>query len=239
MKTISRTKKLVSMALALAMMLAIMLCAAPAALATGDMPAEANARKQTINNPENTEENSVEIPVLAFSGSDATVYSVDVEWGAMTFVYVASTWDPETLTNSGQPMWLVCDPESGEAYPIDQKQTEVNAITVTNKSNAAVDATLSYASVDNYPGINGIFSDDGNATDNIHATYSAADNKILLETADNGVGTSGAGEAAQYTVYFMPDGASTGYTLPNKENKFAKIGNITVTVTPAASTEEP
>ena len=33
-----------------------------------------------------------EIDVLGFT-EDATVYSVDVEWGAMTFQYENATWD--------------------------------------------------------------------------------------------------------------------------------------------------
>lgn len=235
MKTISRMKRLGSMALALAMVLAIVLCAAPAALATEEQPAAADARKQTITHPENEEENSVEIPVLAFSDNDATVYSVDVEWGAMTFVYVSATWNPDTLKNDGLPMWLVCDPETGEAYSIDETQTEINAIKVTNKSNAAVDATLSYESTNEYTSITGAFSDNSEAADNVRASY--AENKISLETADNSENPEVAGEAAQYKVYFMPDGTPAENTLPDKESKFATIGNITVTVAPAVTTE--
>jgi len=85
----------------------------------------------------------------------ATKVSVNITWDAMTFTYTGATegtWDPAThgYTGSTAGGW----------------STETATITVTNHSNAAVNATLSFvASVD---GVTGTFTEtSGTANDNV------------------------------------------------------------------------
>lgn len=65
---------------------------------------------------------------------DSIVYSVDVEWGAMTFRYENSAWDAtahKTVTGAG---WKVYDSVNDKVLA---SETEaVNRIAVTNHSNA-------------------------------------------------------------------------------------------------------
>jgi len=78
-----------------------------------------------------------------------TVYSVDLKWGSMEFVYTIDnegTWDPEKhqFTNAS---------ESGK-WSCEEKQDEV---TVTNHSNAPVNVSFVYQAETNYNGITGNF----------------------------------------------------------------------------------
>ena len=85
------------------------------------------------------------------SGGSATpVYSVDITWGSMEFTYTdadSGTWNPETHSYDGGAVasWSC---EDG-----------ANVITVTNHSNVAVTADLSYEAATGYSGITGSFSD--------------------------------------------------------------------------------
>lgn len=78
-----------------------------------------------------------------------TVYSVDVAWGSMEFTYTdeyIGDWDPSThkYIHSIPASWS-CD-------------TGANKVTVTNHSNTAVTATLSYSQKPEYTAISGDFS---------------------------------------------------------------------------------
>lgn len=70
-------------------------------------------------------------------GGDSTAedtYSVDVEWGAMTFTYTTTgekTWDPETHTYSPNDT--------------DKWVAEGDTVTVTNHSNVAVNVAFAFA----------------------------------------------------------------------------------------------
>lgn len=82
-------------------------------------------------------------------GTANTVYSVNVIWGSMDFTYndaAPGDWNPEThkYDNAGTASWT-CD-------------TDANKIAVTNHSNTAVTATLSYTPGASYTGIGGNFS---------------------------------------------------------------------------------
>lgn len=87
----------------------------------------------------------------------ATVYSVDIAWGSMEFTYTdasAGTWDPQNHTYNGAvaAAWSCAE--------------EANKITVTNHSNAAVTAKLSYSPEIAYSRISGTFS---NSTLNLNS----------------------------------------------------------------------
>lgn len=88
-----------------------------------------------------------------------TVYQIDISWGSMEFTYTGAgegTWNPDTHTFSGGTAagWS-CD-------------TDANKVTVTNHSNTAISATLSYAAASSYSTVTGSFSEtSGVANDSI------------------------------------------------------------------------
>lgn len=78
-----------------------------------------------------------------------TVYSVAIAWGDMQYKYTVSTegtWNPSTHKFDGAS-------ETGN-WSCD---TGANQVTVTNHSNAAVNANFSYVSEEGYDGITGTF----------------------------------------------------------------------------------
>ena len=138
----------------------------------------------------------------------ANVYSVDVAWENLTFVYKESdrSWNPEThqyeLSN-----------ESG--------WKESNAtISVTNHSNADIVATPSYVAATGYEAVDMQFEDEsGNAL-----------SSIRISSADNGI-NGAPGTAQTGIIYVTPAGA-----LPvDTENE--EIGTITVTIAAVAEAQ--
>ncbi len=179
---------------------------------------------------------------------DKIVYSVDVEWGAMTFQYEASTWDPDALKSEAGRGWLVYDNVNDEVLlgtddAIDV-QDAINRITVTNHSNAAVYAKLTYTG-ETGNGTTGTFAATDadkktttNTAEDFNATFDSTKGVITLQNADNSAGADGAGKATVGNVYFMPNGIEstliTGDT-PAGITQWTKIGKITVSL----STEDP
>ncbi len=172
------------------------------------------------------------INVLGFT-EDTTIYSVDVEWGAMTFQYEKSQWDPETHLETNGRGWMVYDTEKQSPLP-DDTQNAINCVTVTNHSNAGVYAALSYAGMqedEDYSKITGTFTkkDDDTAT-----VFDETGNYLTLATADNNPG--GTGKETVGKVYFMPQDDTTdpAYTTADRDiAKWQKIGKITVSITTA------
>ncbi len=178
------------------------------------------------------------IDVWAFT-EDETVYSVDVEWGAMTFEYEKSRWDPKDHKSIDGRGWMVYDNEKEEV--ITATQDAINRVTVTNHSNAAVYAKLSYTPGTDYGDTKGKFiaTSDGSDTDPdlksnstdtkvaVDAETSGNNGFIKLSTANNGRGSDGAGEATVGNVYFKPDGITANQTI----DKWNTIGKITVAIT--------
>ncbi len=172
---------------------------------------------------------SVEIDVQGYTTA-ATVYSVDVEWGAMTFQYETGSWDPENHVAIAGRGWLVYDNTTdtilGKAA---ETQDAINQIKVTNHSNAEVFATLSYTGTDSYTGITGGFTKkaDDTGTDFTDAT-SGLPAYLTLGTANSNPG--GTGQATEGNAYFMPT-TDTAMDIPS----WTKIGKITVGIL----TEQP
>jgi len=134
----------------------------------------------------------------------ATVYSVDVSWGAMEFTYTdaaTGTWNPATHTYSGG---------TAAAW---SWTAESNKITVTNHSNAAVSAGLSFAAGGIGTGIAGSFF---SAT-----TGGTAKASLPLATA---VGTAVASAPTDFSYFQITGGSVPSGTLN------ATIGAITVTL---------
>lgn len=135
----------------------------------------------------------------------ADVISVDISWGAMNFTYTApslGTWNPDSHTYTGGT-------EGGWS-------TNKPSITVTNHSNAAVEASFRFAAADGVT-TTGTFYTKGEG-DTYTAITSTAAQKLSLATA---IGTERANAPAG-TLYFgvSGDAVSADQTL----------GNITVTI---------
>lgn len=184
----------------------------------------------------------VEIPVYGFT-QDATVYSVDVEWGAMTFQYEKSTWDPETHTSKDGAGWQVYDSVNDKVMVDDKgaavKEDAINEIKVTNHSNAGVWATLTYAGETGHTDTTGDFSfTKGTETGDTNVLTAVADPVpayLTLANADNDEGEAeGQGKETVGKAYFMPTGIGTDDET-NGINKWTKIGTITVGI----KTEQP
>lgn len=200
-----------------------------------------------------------EIPVWGFT-QDSTVYSVDVEWGAMTFQYENSTWDPVNHVSIDGKGWQVYDSEADKVVVNDDgtKVTEhaINEIKVTNHSNAGVWATLTYAGEADHSDTTGDFSftkgtgtaETGGAdTDVLTPKSGTVPAYLTLTTAANNLGDGeGVGKETVGKAYFMPDGIGTDDET-NGISKWTKIGTITVgikteqpgTTTPGTSDTEP
>lgn len=183
-----------------------------------------------------------DINVWGFT-EDVTVYSVDVEWGAMTFQYEKSSWDSESHTKKDGRGWLVYDAANEKV--LKSEQDAINQVTVTNHSNADVYATLAYTGEAGYTETTGGFSkkDDDMETNFTEASEVGEDEAkktipayLTLPSADNKLGElEGQGKETVGTVYFMPVGiARTGDTV-NDITQWTKIGTITV----GLATENP
>jgi hypothetical protein len=115
--------------LAIALTLALALCMAVPAFATEpDIGTDNGTASVTVNGTYNA------------GSSAAEVISVDVSWGSMSFTYhdtVEGTWNDETHNFDGAVAahWTC--------------ETDANKITVTNHSNTAVEAQLTFAKAEN------------------------------------------------------------------------------------------
>jgi len=159
----------------------------------------------------------------------SVVYSVDVEWGAMTFRYENSIWDAtghQSLTGAG---WQVYDSVNNQA--LDTTEDAINEIRVTNHSNAEVKAALAYAGAEGYKDTTGSFT---KKADDKDTNYDGT--ALTLASADNGKGAGGAGKETVGRVYFMPSGIKDDYKT-NGIAKWAQLGTITVGIETVGSTE--
>lgn len=135
----------------LAFTLVIALCFAMPTLAA-DISADKGTASVTVNG-------------TYVAGSTAQeVISVDVSWGAMSFVYndtVEGTWNDETHGFDGaKAAYWTCE-------------TDANKITVTNHSNTVVEAQLTFVKAEN-TNIEGSFTEAvGTANDGVMAIDSA------------------------------------------------------------------
>ena len=178
-----------------------------------------------------------DIDVLGFT-EDAIVYSVDVEWGAMTFQYELSTWDATEHKTAPGAGWKVYDSEKDKA--LDETQDAINQIKVTNHSNADVYATLAYAGSQtgdkDYTDTEGTFSKNADDTETtLTEKTDTVPDYLTLTTADNSGDASVAGTPTTGTVYFMPTGIKESYKTADGITKWSQIGTITVGI----KTEQP
>ncbi len=120
-------KKITALIMALAVVMSLGTTTFAETVGTGDQNIDVEAKYQ----------DSTETP---------TVYSVDVNWGAMEFTYTESgamTWNPatHTYTDSTEGTWTATG----------------NTVTVNNHSNAAVAVSFSFAALEAYNTVAGSF----------------------------------------------------------------------------------
>ena len=171
-------KKFFALALALALTMAL----AVTCFAAKDINAVGGSKSETVK-----------VGYIE-GGKSATVYGVDVSFEAMTFNYTAAsqgTWDPDTHTYK--------DIDAAEWDKTEAK------VTVTNHSNAAIVATVSYAKGD-YTG--NVKVDIVNATLNI-------------------------GSAVETAVGDAPQGVATVKVSGDAAKGESVIGTVTVTIAAA------
>lgn len=193
---------------------------------------ELQRRKLGLDPTDEDRYKDVEIEVQGFT-MDKTVYSVDVEWGAMTFQYEELVWDATAHTSTTGAGWKVYDSVAEKA--LDTTQDAINQIKVTNHSNADVYATLGYAAEQtddrDYADTTGTFVP--NAKDKETQFRQKTDigpAYLTLGTANNFKGDElNQGEPTTGTVFFMPSGIKEEYK-PTGDGitKWSQIGSITV-----------
>lgn len=153
----------------------------------------------------------------------SVVYSVDVEWGAMTFRYENSLWNATAHQATTGAGWQVYDSVNEKA--LDTEEDAINRIQVTNHSNAEVKAALAYAGASGYEDTTGSFT---KAADDTETSYDAAAKTLTLANADNNEGEAeGQGKATVGCVYFMPSGIKENYKTAGI-TKWTQLGTITV-----------
>lgn len=138
-------------------------------------------------------------------GEAATVYSVDVSWGSMEFTYtdgaVSKTWDPSTHQYNesfGEGSW--------------SNQDGANKVTVTNRSNKALTATVEAAT-------SGLYTD---------ITAKVAKASLSLADASIGATTTEPGHPSTESTTISLSGA-----LTDKNANKAIIGSVTVKIADA------
>ena len=102
-------------------------------------------------------------PNSGSGGSGGIVYSVDITWDAMEFTY----------TEGEAGAWL---PEEHQYAPNEKAiwSSTSNTVKITNHSNTAITATLSYTAAAGYTSITGAFYEtSGNANDGVLALSTA------------------------------------------------------------------
>lgn len=122
------------------------------ALALSLATVPAFAETETISTAAGTSSHDVTATYDAGSGGGSgggstIVYSVNIEWGAMEFTYTAASagkWNPDTHTY-------------GTGTKASWSSNGSNTVKITNHSNAAVTATLSYKSAAGFENITGTF----------------------------------------------------------------------------------
>ena len=141
------------------------------------------------------------------------VYNVNLTWGSMAFTYQ----DKEKVWNPADQKYE--DKEGSEAYWTCEK--DANKVTVENRSNAAVEAHLSFTA-EGESGITGQFSS-ASLTNSNEATIELFGD--ILELADRSV--TPAPQEAEYkkSAWLMLKNGSLTSSDTNK-----KVGTVTVTI---------
>ncbi len=182
---------------------------------------------------------------------NAAVYKIDIAWGAMQFEFKndANNWDPNThqyVTEDGtNKEWIIKDYVDGEN----------NKITLTNHSNARVNAAFAYAHEANAfnteptsaNAVRGHFFRDNEAAkvaagvlENSANVQNAFSDTLVLHHLDSqglvDPGYYAQNEENKGSVFFTLNGTPDTEKVEGYTN-FTKVGTITVTITPTEITQ--
>ena len=186
-----KTKEILAVVLALVMVI----CMSVPAFASDD-----TVSGETLTNP-----NPIEVTGKYGDAAPATVYSVNIKWGAMEFTYSTNNtakWNPENHT------YTVTAESAGWT-------NNGNEVTVTNHSNAAVGVAFKFNPIANA-------ADFGAYTGKIDVE----NNKTQLAAAVEGTSFESA-DSVKATLTFSG-------SLKATATNFAKLGEITITLSPVA-----
>lgn len=182
---------------------------------------------------------------------NAAVYKIDIAWGAMQFEFKndANNWDPDTHQ-------YVADEGTNKEWIIDgYVNGENNKITLTNHSNARVNATFAYDHVAN------AFNADSTSANAVRGHFFPNNDaaKVAAGVLENSANVEDAISQPLVLHHLDSQGlVDPGYYAQNEENKgsvfftlngtpdtekvegytnFTKVGTITVTITPTEITQ--
>lgn len=159
--------------------------------------------------------------------SATSVYSVDIEWGNMTFNYTG-TWDPSQHEYT-DGTW-----ESTEKDSTDKKTIDSGKIRMLNHSNRDITATCKFG---NEYGITGKWSNQGesaSASDSAETTMSTKTAEGVTYASEYDAAADDSGIKNEVTLKMV--GIATSDYLAKVQNKAGKIGTVTMIL--SDSTEE-
>lgn len=142
---------------------------------------------------------SVDVTGTYRSGSTSNpVYSVDVSWGSMAFTYTEGsegTWNPVSHQYDGatEAGWTADGNEGGK-------------VTVTNHSNAAIKANLSFSSETGYAEIGGTFTETSGTANDGSLELASAENTAVADAPKAQAVLALTGKLAENT----PEGTKIG-----------------------------
>ena len=153
------------------------------------------------------------------AGTPSTVYNVTITWGSMAFTYQdkEQEWDAskqEYVDKAGSEAYWICE-------------TDANKVTVENRSNAAVDAKLSFTQESGTDYTGTFYAGEVTASNNVTGAAELTDNTLSL--ADRSTGSPAETEYKKSAWLMM-----NGGTLASGDSG-KKLGTVTVTINAAAS----
>lgn len=177
------------------------------------------------------------------------VYHLDISWGSMEFTYEPGVWTPEKTDGSDLLGYdKKTDTDTGNKIGVgwDNSNETINAITVTNKSNANIQLTFKYAAESGYEEISGGFYETVSA---YGARKKIDETKgIWMQRADaniSGMAYDSNATEGNHEITSVVKGIASEAKLvlvlsgrPKKNITNQKIGTVTITLTDAGD-EDP
>ena len=153
------------------------------------------------------------------ASTPSTVYSVALTWGSMAFTYQDKEreWDVSShqyVDKAGSEDYWACEKDA-------------NKVTVENRSNAAVDAKLSFTQESGTDYTGTFYAGEVTASNNVTGAAELTDNTLSL--ADRSTGSPAETEYKKSAWLMM-----NGGTLASGDSG-KKLGTVTVTINAAAS----
>ena len=153
------------------------------------------------------------------ASTPSTVYNVTISWGSMAFTYQ----DKEQEWDASQQQYV--DKAGSEDYWACEK--DANKVMVENRSNAAVDAKLSFTQESGTDYTGTFYAGEVTASNNVTGAAELTDNTLSL--ADRSTGSPAEADYKKSAWLMM-----NGGTLASGDSG-KKLGTVTVTINAAAS----